>query len=693
MPNVPMADLSLAMQLNNTMALGQNATFTLVASNKGPSPETGPTVVMTTLSPGLTYTSMSGGSSWACAPAGQVVTCKYTGSIAAGASLPPLTLNAKVTATGKLTVSATVSGAMYDPDLGNNTAIIERTISEGATYFFTDKACNLNVVVDTPGECSTTLAPIVAGEARDIYVTHVADGKTVAPGTAIQAMTFALRCLNPETNAGIKASYAGQVLPVCAENDTVPAAWSSLSNITFVGASSKLSFKYLDVGKVQLLLRLGATGKVGESSAFVSIPHEVRIFAIKGNTGVAAPVNPQDADLFTIAAGVEFSVSAGAFSKDGTLTPNFGRELIDGAGFAVPAVSIGASTSAGIAAMTHDEDNAHDEVAYVLPALRGSFPSPQGGASTGLFMWDDVGIINLTPGIASMTYHGVNLSPTLLITPQKAGRFIPHHFKTETTQRMLCTPKMTCPPGVGAAYSRENFDVTVTARSKSGAQTMNYRGAFAREVVLSAWSKAGASLAAEQKSGLSKTSAKASDFNDGVATVAPSYTLLNPFVHTSPQGPWGAPESIFLRAVEAGGGVTSNVEDPLEAGIRIVNGRLFVPSAHGSERLNLPLQLSAQYWSGSNWEVSSNDKHTLIDPDPAKVAFTKLVGLSNTTLSLLPSTAQLLTLGVAKYAVKAPGQTGTAELLMDQMIWLPSTKGRIKFGTYKSPLIYLRELH
>ncbi|NML60845.1 DUF11 domain-containing protein [Massilia sp. RP-1-19] len=691
LPNVPMSDLNISMLQNNEMTPGQSVGYTVTVSNKGPSTESGPTVVTTTLPSGLAFVSGTG-TGWTCSSAGQVVTCSNPASLSSGSALGSLILTAKVSASGTISVSAAVTGKMYDPVPENNTVIVKGVVSDGSLkYVFTDSACNAGVPLDSEKQCSTTLAPIVAGEVRTIYITPVSNGVPVAPSPATESMEFGLSCLNPSSPAGVSASYALKTLPVCASDGVEPANWSAPVTVTFNGVSAAASFSYADVGQIRLFLRPVASRKASGSMAFVSVPDEVRISDIKGNDGTTAvPGALADDHAFVIRAGVPFTVTVGAYAKSKTLTPNFGRES-DPALFLVPAVSVGASTVPGKAAMLHDDVDAHDGAVRVLPELIGKFGTPANGKATAQFKWDDVGIIQLTPGIAASTYLDVRLDK-LIVTPATAGRFIPHHFMTSTSQRMACRIKMGCPSGIEAgAYSREAFEVMVTARSASGVRTMNYRGGFAREVVLSAWDQAGGTV---QKLSLSPATAPAGKFIDGVATVEPSYTLLNPFDRDSPQGPWGAPDSIYLRAVESGGAVSSKLPvDSPEAGIRIVNGRLLVPSAHGSERLNLPVQVSAQYWSGSNWEPSSTDNHNLIDP--SRATFTKLNGsLGGSVLSLLPSPLQLLSAGTARFSVNSlPGKAGSVDLLVDHLLWLPSTKARIKFGTYKSPLIYLRELH
>lgn len=682
LPNVPMSDLSISMRVKDELALGETARYTLTVANNGPSTETGPTVITTTLPAGLTFVSSSG-TDWTCSRAGQVVTCSNPASILAGKSLPDLILNTKVVAGGTITVSATVSGAMYDPALGNNTAIEEREVSDGAlTYVFTNKKCDEGIALETPEKCSATLRPIIAGETRTIYLTSVVGQMPTTPAKTVENFEFRLRCVRPTTTGGKKARYADVELPEC-ETDKWAAA-----TVKFDGVSAELAFTYADVGELQLQLRPAGTQKVSSSEPFKSVPHGLRI------TTVVSKLKPvpgvlDDLDDFVIRAGDPFTATLEAFATDNSVTPNFGKQGIGE--FAMPAVSIGALSKDAKDAMTHSAVEGRDELVG-LPALGGEIAPIIEGKATGSFTWDDVGIVTLTPGLAEGKYLGLDVSPVL--QPARVGRFIPHHFKTDIVQRMACPTKMGCTLD-SAAYSKEPFAVTVTARSLDGSQTMNYRGHFAGDLILSAWDKAGGQVA---KTGLKSTKVDSKEFADGVATGEPNYELPNGFaLVTPPQTQWGAPETIFVRAEETEGSkrVSSDRgDDSLEGGIRIVNGRLSVPSAHGSERLDLPLQVAAQYWTGSNWELSSKDSYNLINP--TKAVFIRLPNsLVGSELTLVPGPLeQKLSAGTAKFSVRmSPAKAGSVDLTIGDVPWLPSTKGRLKFGTYKSPLIYLRELH
>lgn len=667
LPNVPLSDLSISLDLEDKMITGRDTAMTVVVSNQGPSTATGPTVVSSTLPAELSFVSGSG-DGWTCSAVAQQVTCSHQGTLPAGQALPVLTITAKVTGTGKIMVSASVSGKMYDPQPANNAASDEGTAVAGESrYVFTDKACSEDVKLGEGTQCSTKLQPLLAGVPRKLYITGVdSNDVPVLPANATEDMFFALKCINPTKTAGVIAKVGAISLKPCADKDGAWQDSQSSTKITFENYSAEVELTYADVGKLVLALRPAGSSSVATSSEFVSIPYELKITQVRRKNGDAVPAGLTDTDAFVMRSGEDFTVTVASLAAAGAVTPNFGNEEGTKPKLSVPLVSMTQGTS--------------------VPALEGGPFTLENGYANGTFTWQEVGVISLTPGIEGNAYLNVPVTG-MLATAAKAGRFIPYHFETTVAGTLGCLDRMNCPSDVEiAAYSRQPFTVTITARSKSGAQTKNYQGIFAKEVQLSSVAGAGGA----PKAGLSNTKAPATAFTDGVGTAKPQFVLPNGFVHTAPQAPWNAPDTVYVRAVDADS--ATSLQDPgtsLEGGIQIVNGRLLVPNAHGSERLPLPLKLSAQYWTGTNWELSSNDQ--LSEIDPAKAAFSNTGALA---LSIGPLGLEKLVNGVRNYSVKAtPAAAGKADLVIDHLEWLPSTKGRLKFGTYKSPLIYLRELH
>jgi uncharacterized repeat protein (TIGR01451 family) len=109
---VPLADLAIVKTVNNsTPVVGSQVTFTLQASNNGPSPATGVSVA-DPLPAGYTFVSAN--------PAAAFNSGIWTiGSLASGASTS-LTITATVNASGSYLNTATISGAQNDPIPGNN---------------------------------------------------------------------------------------------------------------------------------------------------------------------------------------------------------------------------------------------------------------------------------------------------------------------------------------------------------------------------------------------------------------------------------------------------------------------------------------------------------------------------------------------------------------------------------------------
>lgn len=673
LPNVPLSDLAISLQVPAKMIVGRDAALTITVSNKGPSTANGPTVVTSTLPPGLSFVS-GAGTGWSCSAVAQNVSCSHQGTVPAGDALPVLIVTAKVTKSGAIPVSASVSGKMYDPQLGNNSASGQGTAAVGESrYVFTDTACAKTKKVGETGQCSDQLAPGAAGVPRKIFITAVdTDDVPILPASQDGNMFFALKCINPAKTADVIATIQGSSLRSCAAADAEPEDSVSSVAVQFKGYSADVEFIYADVGKVELYMRPVDSASVSVSTEFVSYPYELRIANVMRGGKDIVPAVLDDTDAFVMRSGLSFTatVMSLAYTKDGAgvVTRNFGKEEPTAAAFGTPVISSGTSA------------------ALTLPALEATFSGIEKGTATGTFSWHDVGIISLTPQLKADNYFGVTHA-SIVLTPAKAGRFIPHHFETTVVGKLTCLDRMVCAIDADtAAYSREPFDVIITARSSNGTQTKNYEVGFAKEVRLVSVASAGGEL----KDGLSDTKAAASEFFDGVATVKPHYELPNGFVHTAPQAVWGSPESVYVRASDTDS-VTSlqGPADSLEGGLRIVNGRLLVPNAHGSERLGLPLKVSAQYWTGANWELSSKDMHSPVDS--TKAAFSNSGALS---LSISPAGSQLLKNGSIGFSVKAtPAVSGSADLIINGQEWLPSTKGRLKFGTYKSPLIYLRERH
>jgi uncharacterized repeat protein (TIGR01451 family) len=119
------ADMSITKMGPGTAQVTSTMTYTLVATDNGPSPATG-VVVTDPLPAGVTFLSASS-TEGTCTNASGTVTCTV-GSLAAGASA---TITIKVmapTKPGAITNTATVKADQPDPNTANNTASVTTTI-------------------------------------------------------------------------------------------------------------------------------------------------------------------------------------------------------------------------------------------------------------------------------------------------------------------------------------------------------------------------------------------------------------------------------------------------------------------------------------------------------------------------------------------------------------------------------------
>jgi MSHA biogenesis protein MshQ len=202
-----------------------------------------------------------------------------------------------------------------------------------------------------------------------------------------------------------------------------------------------------------------------------------------------------------------------------------------------------------------------------------------------------------------------------------------------------------------------------------------------------------------------------------------TFTVANPYQTASPRANnWTAPTPVFLRALTedtrllAGGGSSTvqirSMRDPdpiIEGGIVVLNGRLKVNNALGTDTLRTPIGVRVEYWNGTAWVGHAGYADTGTAVASSSALFTDCTrGLA--TAATPPSNCQAvvggdtqavtLVNGVGTVWMRAPGKLasgrsrdGGANVQFPYRAWLPSTVGRVTFGTYRSPLIYVREVY
>ncbi|GJI97140.1 hypothetical protein RugamoR57_38580 [Duganella caerulea] len=752
-PNVPAADRAISMTLQTPLQPAQASNYLIKVSNNGPLAEGGPTTVVDVLPSSLIFVSASG-TGWVCGMAGQTLTCTYSATMAAGTTLPVITLRVTTAAaaSGLVVNSATVGGQLFDYYDGNDTSTVSSLVGAAGftpTYVYTiskddgrpeQGQCVNGLAFDDPGQ---TCQPVdftgkqyLANVDIPMYLTFVAAGVPTALSNSVTTiqLKYALSCHDPVQDAGVRATFGmvgggTSTLPLCARSGAMPAQnssnWTGLNNVDMAaGMASSVNmykFHYADVGRIEFLVS-DNSARYGTSGPFVERPDKLALFTPSGNHAgnpVASATDPK-----FVSAGTAFSLTVSALMYGGAPAPNFGKESTP---VAIKLTVKAAKDANGdrLIDMLIDPTKPEDEL-----VLNGSLGAFNGGSATGnAFSYADVGVLEITPVIAppdSSTPSGSYLGTGSVVSvPVNVGRFVPDHFDTVVTPKMACDPAgMSCPASVaGMAYSRQPFGVKVTAANLQGAATVNYRGALARAVQLSAWSAPGTTTTANPPASptgaaMSANNLAAADFNydpvagkpsnppTGVAYANPAYNLPNPYVSTAPfANNWVPPTMVYVRADETGApndGVTSLRTGAVEGGVAVVSGRLFVPNAYGASNLPVTLQLAAQYYGQTTvggatvraWRNNLSDSTTAIAPATDLQYTSCLLACPSPASGAQPS--YTMSAGVAGVRLKAgssAGKSGANVSVINQPVWLPTGQGRVTFGLYRSPVIFLREVY
>jgi hypothetical protein len=294
-----------------------------------------------------------------------------------------------------------------------------------------------------------------------------------------------------------------------------------------------------------------------------------------------------------------------------------------------------------------------------------------------------------------------------------------------------CLKNMHCPSAPsasgddlmrGAAYSGQPFTVNIKAFNTSGTQLQNYFNTYSRPIQLSLVTSSGGATAVAPQAGtfapLEKI--KPEDIKP-VTRVDASFKLPLGYSNgTLPPVAVSAPVPFFVRAtsLEAAGIRSETISSQrtpgsIEEGVTVINGRLLLANAFGSELLKLPVSMKAQYWTGAAWENNTSDSGEKASTIGYRATFSKCTrrlaldasGKCSPDLLRVPSPPASVTLkdGAGTFWLAAPGNGNVGSGLFDltdkdllgnaSPRWLPSTLARVTFGLYQSPIIYIREIY
>ncbi|GAB4116777.1 MAG: hypothetical protein Fur0026_04310 [Sideroxydans sp.] len=585
----------------------------------------------------------------------------------------------------------------------------------GATETCTLNFADAGFILSSAADGAEAVVPDqVAGVPSSSYVLRAVKQNTTTKAcegalSGAQTINFGYECNDPT------ACAAGNLLSVngapVAANDNNPLFGYSYTgvNLTFDAngnTTTPISFSYEDVGQITLRMQKAINGKsvVGNSNAFIVKPHHLTVDVCAAATAgdcpsgtAAAPTDGTGAALAIAGtdanaqSGVAFKATVRAQSANGNVTPSFGT-----AGAATRDSEQVALTHACVA----------PQVAGVCPStggLNGTVSFPRSAFTSGVktvadLSYSEVGVITLTANNPS--FMGVSSGASG--TSAYAGRFTPAYFDTEATGQMTCPSGLTCPAG-GMVYSGQVFSgVTVTAMNAAGVPTSNYTGAFARAVGLSAVNGitgtggvAGGTLGGT-------ISVSGSAFGAGSATLtgtlagntgAPLFTFT-----TTPT----APTDVYLHASESSGtdAVQSGVASgSTQGGLKVVSGRVKVDNAYGSEKLQLTVPVSIQYWDGAQWVLSSTDGVSQFDTRLASsggnLVASIVNGLTSGVSAVGPGLKTVTGGQLQGFRLNRPNTPGVVDLSFNAPTYLGSQTGRVTFGVYKNrnEMIYQREAY
>jgi MSHA biogenesis protein MshQ len=554
----------------------------------------------------------------------------------------------------------------------------------------------------TAGGAVATIPSQVAGTSSSTYYLRAVKVNTTTKAcesalVGANTVNVAYECNNPTTCSGsnLMSVNGGSATTIQRNNNGSVLGYTPV-NMTFdANGNAPFTFNYSDVGQVTLWANktLSSVTLTGSSNAFVVKPYAFVLSNIKctnaadcaaGNT--SSPNNPgaaNQAGLPFMKAGAPLTATVTATALGGATALNYGKEI----------TPEGVMLTRNLVAPAGGANPA-----LANPTAFGPFTNGVAVGTT--FSWGEVGIITLTPSIGDGDYLGAgDVSGT---TSGNVGRFIPAYFDI-TTVTLGCNSTFTyaglMPVGLQPSVSGQPFTVSVTARNAAGVTTSNYRDfgggiIFSRDTAIS-------------------DAGTATNFTSNMLLAA-GYTapLLgagqNSIITYRFDSKETAPQTLTLRAVDMDS-VSSAGHAELTTVVR--SGRVHVFNAYGSELVNLPVPMRAEYYDAtSGWITNPNDGCTsvalgnLTPANPIPVVGSNPAKTTNASIA-----NATFVLGDAGLSLSKPdvGGTGyvdlTADLDLAAKAWMKydwngtgtaiNPTGRATFGLYRgSPRhIYLRE--
>lgn len=606
------------------------------------------------------------------------------------------TLQLALSSTGTYTLDIDKTKTIF-PALINPTVSAAACVLPGTN---TPTSCNITVSAASAGFGVTfpTNSQAACDDSGDLLIKACSSGYA----GATKNLQFWFDYVNPSTTADTtRVVQLSKDAWTSSANlaTTSPSSTSSPAPIpvTFDStATARVRVKYSDVGQLRLRVRDSAATGVTGNSTFIVRP---ATFIVTGVTDTASNPNPAAADAIGtkfVSAGSPFKVTVEARNSCSTpaVVKNFGKESTP------EGVKLDIALASGLGLTSNPA---------LTTATDFSFTN---GSGTATVAWPEVGIVKLTPRIKSGAYLGT----TDVVGTQSGniGRFFADHFDTTVNTQGCST----------FTYDRQAFGaVSIVAKANGGSSPLlNYRGSstasfsFAKPVTLTdTASKGGITIGG---AGTVPVLAFNTGVNGGTANLNGSDASHPLVTYTFTVNP-SAPTTIGIKATDSDNASSSGTAATSE----IRSGRVRLFNAYGSERLDLPMSMRAEFWNGV-WQTHADDTCTT-----TTLAFSAVTGAAdiraNTCVrdsgspgvsgmgcaTAAVAARQFKEAGVSGFAgdfnlwlqapqsggVFTPGALNVTATVPSwlQYPWVSATatnpSARATFGIYKSPLIYRRE--
>lgn len=569
------------------------------------------------------------------------------------------------TAANGTSATVTLTGAQTTAANGTQCCPNGSSCSVASSCSTTFNTAGFLISASTGGSSATVPAQTAGTTSATLFLRAVRTGSTTqaceAALTGSTTVNWAAQCNNPTTcSSGNRMTLTGSSATAIAANPASGVSSSTAVTMSFdANGNAPFSFNYADVGQVTLSASkaVGGTTLSGSSNALVVRPAGFVLSAIQqaASPNLANPAASSASGARFVKAGEAFSATVTAVTSGGATAPNFGRETTPEGVLLTPTLVLPSGGNVGTLA------NA--------TVAGGSFSSGVATAST--LSYSEVGIITLTPSVASGSYLGAGaVSGT---ASGNVGRFVPARFAVSAGS-VMHRSSLSCTPASSFSYLGENFRLafTLTAQNAAGGTTQNYSGSFAKldPTVASGWNLAGlgSSTTFSTASGRLALGTATGSFSAGAASVT---LVANASRASSPDGPYTAAfgvaptdsDGVALGSFDMASTSGGSNDRATVASVALRFGRLRLANAMGAADRALALPATAQVWNGSAWDTNTLDSCTTVAASAVNFGnLRKTLTLADLSVSapITLSSGQ----GTLKLAAPGAGRSGTVDVAL-----------------------------